>query len=334
MTTIIHARNVNDALAESMWKLKVQGVEENSRNGPVLVMPGPVITEYRRPMERVLFNAKRDANPYFHLMEALWMLGGRQDVAFLAQFVKRMVEYSDDGVTLHGAYGYRWRNLWANDQLVKVVDMLRNDPTSRRAVISMFYAPYDLFGGVMPNSRDIPCNTQIYLRIHHNNAKGVPELDLTVMCRSNDAVWGAHGANAVHFSVLHEFLAHDLGVAVGTMYQFSNNYHIYTNQYDPAVLCQEYAAVNYYTDGHVWPEPLIRNTTVSNWLRDLAVFLDCPDGGTMYADDFFSNVARPMYLSWQSHKDGDHNAAVILAHKIAAPDWSLACAEWLARRAK
>jgi thymidylate synthase len=54
-------------------------------------------------------------------------------------------------------------------------------------------------------------------------------LDLTVLCRSNDVVWGAYGANAVHFSVLQEYLAGRIGVDVGVMYQFSNNYHGYVD---------------------------------------------------------------------------------------------------------
>src|ERR1039457_2230941 len=102
---VIQARNVNDALASGLEYLADKGVEEQSRNGPVIVAPGPVTTVYERPLERVLFSPLRDANPFFATMESLWMLAGHNDVVFPAYFAKNMMNYSDGGVTLHGAYG-------------------------------------------------------------------------------------------------------------------------------------------------------------------------------------------------------------------------------------
>lgn len=328
--TLINARNVNDALASSMWKLHTSGIREGSRNGPVLVMPGPVITTYERPRERVLFNANRDANPFFHLMEALWMLGGRNDVEFVAYFVKRMRQFSDDGETLHGAYGERWRGHFMRDQIKDVTALLRNDPTDRRAVIQMWDARVDLGR----NGKDVPCNTQIYLRVHNNNEQAVPELDMTVTCRSNDAVWGAHGANAVHFSVLQEFIAHDLGIVVGTLYQVSNNYHVYLNQYNPDDLRGLYWDDSRYGLVGAVPYPLIKNSTVADWLIDLEIFLNEPEAHNEYHDEFFIDVAVPMFNSWQSHKRGAAVDAMAYANQIAAVDWHIACTEWLQRRAQ
>ena len=41
---IITTRNVNQALPDALWHLHVAGERETSRNGAVLVAPGPVIT--------------------------------------------------------------------------------------------------------------------------------------------------------------------------------------------------------------------------------------------------------------------------------------------------
>ena len=133
-----------------------------SRNGNVLVIDEPVTVTYTHPKERVLFNAARDANPFFHLYEALWMLAGRNDVAPLAYYNKRMAEFSDNGETFNGAYGYRWRKAtvahsedkrvkryaycesgWV-DQLDLLVAHLKADPTSRRAVLQMWNVEDDL----------------------------------------------------------------------------------------------------------------------------------------------------------------------------------------------
>lgn len=134
-------------------------VQEQSRNGAVLRIDEPVMVTYTHPTERVLFNPARDANPFFHVYETLWMLAGRNDVASVAYYCKRMKEFSDDGETLNGAYGYRWRNAHVYDpsaassrmaefkdvdQLDLLVAHLKADPTSRRAVLAMWNVEDDL----------------------------------------------------------------------------------------------------------------------------------------------------------------------------------------------
>ncbi len=81
---VISVRNVHEALPEALRFLRQTGVPRDSRNGAVLQAPCPVTTVYRRPDERVLFWPERDANPFFHFMESLWMLAGRNDVAWPA----------------------------------------------------------------------------------------------------------------------------------------------------------------------------------------------------------------------------------------------------------
>lgn len=130
-------------------------VRRPSRNGSVLLVDEPVTVTYTHPRERILFNAARDANPFALLYEALWMLAGRNDVAPLAYYCKQFREYSDDGRTLNGAYGYRWRKAdaphdgngllrGATDQLDLLVSHLKADPTSRRAVLQMWNVEDDL----------------------------------------------------------------------------------------------------------------------------------------------------------------------------------------------
>ena len=93
----IIARNVNDLFSEGLWKLKICGVEDTSRNGPVVRIPEPVLVTLNRPLERVLFNGERDCNPIFHLLESVHILAGRRDVAFLKQFNQNIGQFSDDG---------------------------------------------------------------------------------------------------------------------------------------------------------------------------------------------------------------------------------------------
>jgi hypothetical protein len=333
MNMEIVAPNVNMALSEALRYLKVSGVQEGSRNGGVVAAPGFVCTTYLRPQERVLFSPRRDANPFFHLMEALWMLAGRNDLAWPAQFAKQIANYSDDGVTLNGAYGYRWRKHFGYDQLRYIVKELEARPNSRRAVLAM-WDPREELTYACEGGKDACCNTQVYFDRRNDR------LNMTVLCRSNDALWGAYGANAVHFSVLQEYLAHWLGSPVGLYRQLSHNFHVYTNvlpleEFDAAALDAE--THDYYGDERthrnlgVLPSPLI-NTCAEDWDNDLHCFLDDPTGErTTFVDKFFTTVAVPMYRAWSVRKlkggSGIHEAS-----RIAAADWRRACMEWIARR--
>ena len=224
---VLNVRDVNEALPRALAYLRDCGTPENTRNGPALVAPGPVATVYRDPRRRVLFDPARDANPFFHLFESLWILAGRRDVQFLSWFNSRIADYSDNGDTFHAPYGYRLRKQWGFDQIESVCDILRKDNQSRRAVLQIWSPIRDL--GVL--SKDLPCNDMVMLRVRESVLSFHPskrELDITVCNRSNDAVWGAYGANAVQFSMLQEYMAWHLNVGVGRYTQMSHNLHVYT----------------------------------------------------------------------------------------------------------
>lgn len=337
---VINARNVNEAYALAMnsicdgWGVTPQV----SRNGPVLEFSEPVTTVYRKPSERVLFDAARDCNPFLHFFESLWMLAGRNDLAFLSQFTKNMVNFSDDGETLNGAYGHRWRHHFrkksANalheevDQLELAVEELKSNPHSRRVVIQMWD------GTENQESKDIPCNTSVMWRLRD----GV--LDMTVTNRSNDMIWGCYGANAVHFSFLHEYVAASVGVEVGRYYQVSNSLHCYP-ELDVAKRClaspPDLSGNDFYNLGWVEPFPLFSGgASQIDFDSDLFMFFLAYDScdSDLHAEhfrtQFFTNVVAPM---WETHRT--HKARLDAwreSEYICATDWQRAAQEWLQRR--
>jgi len=329
-------RNVNSALSEALWYLHVAGVHEDSRNGEVIVAPEPVTTTYLSPKERVLFSNLRDANPYFHLMESLWMLAGRNDVAFPTLFNSKFGQYSDDGETFHSAYGHRWRVFFGFDQIDAIVGELTTNPESRRCVMAMWNAfdgnppTADLLVGIC-GGKDLPCNTHVYF----DRRDGV--LNITVCNRSNDAVWGCYGANAVQFSVLQEYMATRIGCEVGVYRQFTNNLHIYIGMPRFKDLFPQVDVIDYYniTYGRS-PEfaetfPLMQ-VEDRYWRHDLDRFLADPTGDALYSDPFFNQVAAPMAASWFDRKAKKGAGGKRAAEAIRASDWRIACQEWIARR--
>ena len=363
MIYTILVNNVNEALSSGLNLLarNSKAEESPSRNGPVRRAKGPVVIETLCPTHRVLFSPLRNANPFFHLFESLWMLAGRQDLPWLAQFNKQMATYSDDGgKTQPAAYGHRWRKYFGDDQLEAVVDHLARDPQSRRAVVAMWNPALmgDLYAAT-GGSKDVPCNTTIYFQIA-NTAHG-SVLNMTVTCRSNDVLWGAHGANAVHFSVLQEYIAAKLSsrlqsdIGVGRMVQFANDYHLYTDviKVPPERMAADADDHDYYALKNIRPRPMFNND-VDLFDREVHTFCDYADPalngphtpvksgmyssgyrvrGTPHLDHpWLREVALPMLVAWDAHKQSNYAAAVDFCHKIASADWRQASREWLLRK--
>lgn len=337
----IVTRNVHQALPEVMHLIQVEGQPVPSRNGPVLKVPGPVSICYERPTERVMFWPERDANPFFHLLEAMWMLCGRNDVAFVANIVPRMATFSDDGQTLNGAYGYRWRHQFGHDQLPKIASALAADRYDRRQVLAMWDGVHDLGS----NSKDLPCNTQVFFSRADTGA-----LDMTVTNRSNDAVWGALGANAVHFSMLQEYMAAMIGCDVGKYWQITNNLHLYLDHHRKlmetmaakAFPSRQYQNGCPYETNAVRPTKLIPRCSpadVAIFTRDAMMAID--EGSVLGMRDWFCRRATiPMLTAIQTYKgmEADKTQRILTAQEILADnmpfesDWRAAAMEWLERR--
>ena len=59
------------------------------------------------------------------------MLDGRNDLEPLTYFVKSMEDFSDDGETLWGAYGWRWRSYFNKDQIAAIIGLLKDNPPTK-----------------------------------------------------------------------------------------------------------------------------------------------------------------------------------------------------------
>ena len=323
MIHCITVRNVNEAFVEGFIHLRTEGIEEPSRNGPVLVAPGPVVTTYTNPEERVLFNPVRDANPVFHLMEAIWMLAGQHHVEWLLQFNKRFADYAEPNGVQHGAYGYRWATHFGMDQIYNAIVELRQNRESRRVVIGM----WDPIADQLAPVRDVPCNTHIYL-----DCRG-GKLNMSVCNRSNDMLWGAYGANVVHMSMLMELIARAVGIPIGEYRQFSNNFHVYTEGYQ----VQHFLRVppsyefDFYSQNLCHPWPLFQSgETWEDFTSDCEQLVS---GSYLYATQFFELVARPLYDAYLLRKKG-LDISKNIEQMPQSNDWVLAFKQWVDRRSE
>lgn len=353
---VIEASNVNHAFTtagvlardDDLWD-KVP-CRPNPAGSHTWEFKTPVSTVYSSPEECVLFSPNRDANPFFHLFEALWILAGRDDVKFLKYILPRMADFSDNGVAFHGAYGLRLQN----GGLKQAIDALRQDHHTRRAFVPIFDPLKDRADLA---TKDLPCNTGVAFRVRRGR------VEATVFNRSNDIVWGAYGANAVQFSVLLQYVALHVGIDWGAMTQVSNSFHYYPGsrevlEAEPAEFNDPYLSAKAVTalTGREVTDPLLATdfqdlADPEGFDLDLHQFFEDFDLRQKsprtedYSTDLFQIIVLPAWEAFRLYRDLRENKemrstvpidralAVLDEGMPAYNDWRVAMSLWLKRRA-
>lgn len=173
----------------------------------------------RNPADRTPYLATRRSNIIFNHAEALWYLTGRDDLDMIAHYAPVLRNLSTDGHTLTGtAYGPRLFGATAPDgrsQFDRVIDLLREDPDSKRAAMIVM-RPDELVDSGNP---DVACTLGLQLMLRGG------ELHMTAYMRGNDAVIGLLG-DTFAFTFIQELAALQLGVQIGTYTHHVGSMHI------------------------------------------------------------------------------------------------------------
>jgi thymidylate synthase len=118
---------------------------------------------------------------------------------------------------LNSNYGSYWFGKYG---VRHVVQLLQNDPSSRRAVIPMYGTDTDHMD---IEAKDVPCTLSIGFRIrdHKVNAHAI--------MRSQDILWGM-GNDLPTFSILHEIVARLLDLPMGILSVHVGSFHVYESR--------------------------------------------------------------------------------------------------------
>ena len=162
---------------------------------------------------------KRDFNLKYAKAEWDWYLTGLPDVKMLGKIYGKVPEIwermADEEGYVNSNYGYQWQRHY---QLDMVVDMLKKNPNTRQATISIFDGKerekYD---------KDTPCTYAIQFTILNN------KLNMCVTMRSND-LWYGFCNDQYCFSMLQKYVAERLSMDIGWYYHHAHNMHIYNDK--------------------------------------------------------------------------------------------------------
>lgn len=171
------------------------------------------------PRQRIPYLAARKSNIVFNYAEALWYLAGRDDLAMIGYYGPRLRALSSDGRRLTGtAYGPRLFRPPGDDgpcQWDRVVDLLRRDPDSKRAVTTVM-RPGELAEADNP---DVACTLALQFLLRDGC------LHLVATMRGNDAMIGL-ACDVFSFTLIQEFTAAQLDVELGTYTHQVGSMHV------------------------------------------------------------------------------------------------------------
>ena len=207
-------RNANEAYEYLHDKIIQEGVD--FADTKALFNVGFYITD---PMDNKIINKERDWKLDYAKAEWKWYISEDRNISKLGEIYGKVPEIwkrmADSDGNVNSNYGWQWGR---NDQIDMVIEMLKQNPNTRQACISIYDGKE-----ISDYAFDTPCTYAIQFTIIHNR------LDMCVTMRSND-LWYGFCNDQYQFSMLQDMIAIELGIELCVYYHFAHNMHLYNNK--------------------------------------------------------------------------------------------------------
>ena len=171
------------------------------------------------PSDRIITNEARNFNIEYAEAEWQWYLTGSPKAQTLGEIYGKIPkiwqDMTDGNGNVNSNYGSQWERAY---QLDRVVAMLKENPDTRQAAISIYDGKE-----ISRYKYDTPCTYAVQFTVIDN------KLDMCVTMRSND-LWFGFCNDQYCFSQLQEMVSKRAGYEMGTYYHFVHNLHIYNDQ--------------------------------------------------------------------------------------------------------
>ena len=154
--------------------------------------------------------------------ELLWFLSGNTNIKYLQDNgVRIWNEWADENGDLGPVYGHQWRS-WSDykggtiDQIQQAVDLIKNNPNSRRILVSA-WNPADIDNMALP-----PCHCLFQFYVADD------KLSLQLYQRSADVFLGVP-FNIASYALLLQMMAQVTGLECGDFVHTTGDTHLYLN---------------------------------------------------------------------------------------------------------
>ena len=206
-------RDANEAFKYYKWQIQEYGIDFDDTRA--LFNIG---FEIKTPMSNLIEDQDRNWKWDYAEAEWQWYLSGDRNIKKLGELYGKVPEIwkcmADGDGNVNSNYGWQWKR---DNQLDNVVAMLKTNPRTRQAAISIYDAKE-----VSEYEFDTPCTYAVQFTILNGH------LNMCVTMRSND-LWYGFCNDQYCFSKLQELVATEVGLPIGTYYHFAHNLHLYNN---------------------------------------------------------------------------------------------------------
>jgi len=208
-------KNANEAFKYYKWQIPEYGIQFDDTQA--LFNVGFYID---KPMDNHIIDQDRNWKLDYAEAEWQWYLTGMPNIKMLGEIYGKVPEIwkrmaNEEGY-VNSNYGYQWQR---NNQLDNVIAMLKANPRTRQATVSI-YDGKEIDNGTYQH--DTPCTYAIQFTIIGQ------KLNMCVTMRSND-LWYGFCNDQYCFSKLQLLVADKLELLVGDYYHFAHNLHLYDN---------------------------------------------------------------------------------------------------------
>jgi thymidylate synthase len=170
------------------------------------------------PRRRLFSSDARPIDLGYTIANVLWTLSGSKNLEMIFFYNPLGKNFSDDGVTLFGAPGYRIFQSQVGDQFELAAEKIGRDASTRRAVIHVS-SPLDL----REETRDCSCLLSLQFLLRDQT------LDCIAHMRSQSALM-VLPYDLFLLTMLHEAMAVRLGVELGIYHHFCGSLHYYNDE--------------------------------------------------------------------------------------------------------
>lgn len=171
------------------------------------------------PLERVITTPWRKFSTKYAEKEYEWYLSGDRSVEEIKKYAKIWDKMHNGDNIVNSNYGWQWMR---ENQLDKCIEQLKKSKDTRQAWFTIFDGKEkDMY------EFDTPCTLSVGFDIKPH----INKLDMTVLMRSNDLVFGFCN-DQYCWTKLQETIANELNIPIGSYYHFAHDLHIYERHYN------------------------------------------------------------------------------------------------------
>lgn len=210
MAAVINIDRMDEGYATILNYVMTRG-ERTAPRGKLTVEVPDVTIVLSKPWHAVPVSTGRKLHTPIAAVESLQLLAGWQHPPRLLSASRHFGEFMEGG-SFHGGYGTRLRS-----QMPKLIERLKQDNYTRRAVVSIWDPLHDLF---VDDALDYPCTLSFTFTIRDE------QLIMHTYMRSNDA-WRGLPYDIVQFTQVQQAVAAVLDVSPGEYVHHAVSLHLY-----------------------------------------------------------------------------------------------------------